>query len=62
MRRDGLSTLLAALAALLGGIVVFTEASYLLSHARPGPAAHILLCGAGVVLLAAAVMARNRNP
>jgi hypothetical protein len=49
-----------ALAAIAGAAVIILEASYWMSHShRPGPAPHIVLCGAGVLLLAIAQLTKR---
>lgn len=61
MKNSYLSQVLAALAAAVGAVVVVLEVSYWVSHThRAGPAPHIALCGAGILLLAAAQLFKQR--
>jgi hypothetical protein len=60
MKPNRLSNVLAAVAAVIGGVVFVTELAYWLSHLRrPGPAPHIALAGLAIALLAGSLLARR---
>jgi len=60
MKTNRISQVFAVLAAIAGAAVLVLESEYWLSHVhRPGPAPHITLCGAGILLLAIAQLTRR---
>jgi hypothetical protein len=60
MKANRISQVFSGLAAIVGAAALMLESEYWLSHAhRPGPAPHIVLCSAGVVLLAIAQLTRR---
>ena len=62
MKAHNVAQVLAIIAAVVGVLTVLAEASYWFSHPnRPGPSAHIALCGLGIILLAIADVLRNHR-